>query len=99
MPKSHFSIESVTALSSLAPDAQIHVIGVCGVAMAQLAVTLSECGYRVSGSDKAFYEPMGSLLRGSTVDLFDGFAAENIPENCALVIIGNAVSYDNPEVC
>jgi UDP-N-acetylmuramate: L-alanyl-gamma-D-glutamyl-meso-diaminopimelate ligase len=98
MPKEYFSIERTTSLSSLAPGAKIHVIGVCGVAMAQLATTLSEQGYEVSGSDKEFYEPMGSLLARSAVKCHRGFDASNIPKDAALAVVGNAVSYGNPEV-
>jgi UDP-N-acetylmuramate: L-alanyl-gamma-D-glutamyl-meso-diaminopimelate ligase len=66
--------------------------------MAQLAVELTKKGFLVSGSDKDFYEPMGSYLRNSPVTLFKGYAAENIPPNVNLVVIGNAISYGNPEV-
>ncbi|MEZ4754377.1 MAG: Mur ligase family protein [Bdellovibrionota bacterium] len=98
MPKDYFSVQNTTDLSALPADAKIHFIGVCGVAMAQLAVELAVRGYQVSGSDKEFYEPMGSLLKNSKVKLFQGYAAENISADVDLVLIGNAVSYENPEV-
>jgi len=98
MPKSHFSIDNVTSLSSLSKGGRIHVIGVAGVAMAQLAVELTKQGFLVSGSDKDFYEPMGSFLRNSSVTLFKGYAATNVPALVDLVVIGNAVSYENVEV-
>ncbi len=98
MPKSHFSIDNVTSLSSLPKGSRIHVIGVAGVAMAQLAVELTKQGFLVSGSDKDFYEPMGSFLRNSSVTLFKGYAATNVPALVDLVVIGNAVSYENVEV-
>jgi cytochrome c553 len=74
------------------------VVGVAGVAMAQLAVELTKQGFLVSGSDKDFYEPMGSFLRNSSVTLFKGYAATNVPPSVDLVVIGNAVSYENVEV-
>lgn len=98
MAKSDFSIREVPPLSDVPKGGRIHVIGVAGVAMAQLAVELTKLGYQVSGSDKDFYEPMGSLLRNSSVTLLKGYAAENIPSSVDLVVIGNAVSYENPEV-
>jgi UDP-N-acetylmuramate: L-alanyl-gamma-D-glutamyl-meso-diaminopimelate ligase len=98
MPKSHFSIDRVTSLSNVPKRGRIHVIGVSGVAMAQLAVELTKQGFLVSGSDKDFYEPMGSFLRNSSVTLFKGYAAANVPSSVDLVIIGNAVSYENVEV-
>lgn len=97
MPKSHFSIERTTSLTEIARKGRIHVIGVAGVAMAQLAVELTKQGFVVSGSDKDFYEPMGSLLRNSSVTLFHGYKAENVPPTVDLVVIGNAISYENPE--
>jgi len=98
MPKEWFSVERTTSLLSLPQGARIHVIGVAGVAMAQLAVGLAERGYQVSGSDKEFYEPMGSFLRNSPVRLCQGYAAANVPSDVQLVIIGNAVSYGHEEV-
>jgi UDP-N-acetylmuramate: L-alanyl-gamma-D-glutamyl-meso-diaminopimelate ligase len=98
MPKDFFSVDKITSLSSLRAGAKIHVIGVAGVAMAQLAVLLSEKGYVVSGSDKEFYEPMGSFLRSSKVNLLQGYSAQNVPADVDLVVIGNAVSYGHPEV-
>ncbi|MCO6430260.1 MAG: hypothetical protein J5J00_05315 [Deltaproteobacteria bacterium] len=98
MPKEHFSVLNSTQLSVVPPGGSIHIIGVCGVAMAQLAVLLSEMGYSVSGSDKEFYEPMGSLLRSSKVKLFTGYASGNVPSRSDLVVIGNAISYGHVEV-
>jgi UDP-N-acetylmuramate: L-alanyl-gamma-D-glutamyl-meso-diaminopimelate ligase len=98
MPKEYFSVERISSLSSVKPGGKIHVIGVSGVAMAQLAVLLSEQGYQVSGSDKEFYEPMGSFLRSSKVSLCQGYHAQNMPADVGLVVIGNAVSYGHPEV-
>jgi UDP-N-acetylmuramate: L-alanyl-gamma-D-glutamyl-meso-diaminopimelate ligase len=98
MPKDYFAVERCTALEQVQPGGRIHVIGVCGVAMAQLAVELSRKGYTVSGSDKEFYEPMAGLLRSSSVSTRTGYDASHVPLDAALVVIGNAISYGNPEV-
>lgn len=98
MPKEYFTSENATALCEVPPGARVHVSGVCGVAMAQLALELSRRGYQVSGSDKEFYEPMGSLLRGSAIELHHGYDGLHIPSEAALVVIGNALSYQNAEV-
>ena len=66
--------------------------------MGQLAVFLAEAGYEVTGSDKAFYEPMGSFLEASKVILKKGYDATNVPADVNLVVIGNAISYGHPEV-
>lgn len=98
MAKEWFSVERLTPLSSLSTGAAVHVIGVSGVAMAQLAVALANRGFAVSGSDKEFYEPMGSFLKNSSVKLCYGYDCNNVPQRCDLVVIGNAVSYGHPEV-
>lgn len=94
----YFSRGGVTLLRNIPERGSVHIIGVAGIAMAQLAVELSRCGYVVSGSDQSFYEPSGSLLRSSSVSLFEGYHAQNIPERCDLVVIGNAASSSNEEV-
>ena len=98
MPKDFFTVANTTSLHSLPMGAQIHVIGVCGVAMAQIAVALTERGFVVTGSDKEFYEPMKSLLASSAVKTLTGYQAGNVPPNADLVVIGNSISYGNQEV-
>lgn len=98
MPKEYFKLGDTTSIKDLKANSKIHVVGVCGVAMAQLAVLLTKKGFSVSGSDKEFYEPMAGLLASSSVKTFQGFKAENIPDKVDLVVIGNAISYGNPEV-
>ncbi len=98
MPKDYFKIENCSALSDLASGAKIHLIGICGVAMGQLAVALAKQGYQVSGSDQAFYEPMGSFLKSHNLELFTGYQESNIHTDYDLVVIGNAISYGHPEV-
>lgn len=98
MPKDFFQVSNTTSLHSISAGKKIHVIGVCGVAMAQLSISLAERGFDVTGSDKEFYEPMKSLLATSTVKTKVGYSGENVPRDAALVVIGNAISYGNPEV-
>lgn len=98
MPKDFFSVARTTSLHTLRPGAKIHVIGVCGVAMAQISIALSERGFQVSGSDKDFWEPMKSLLATSAVQIKTGYLAEHVPGDADLVVIGNSISYGNPEV-
>ena len=95
---SYFSVERLTALSSIGAAGRVHVIGVCGVAMAQLAIMLCRKGYRVSGSDKDYYEPMRSRLKQHPIDLKQGFDANHISNQIDLVLIGNVAGASNPEV-
>lgn len=98
MTKEWFKTEHSVAMKYLKPGSKIYLIGVCGVAMGQLAIALSERGFNVSGSDREFYEPMASLLRKSGIKTFEGYCAENVELQADLVVIGNSVSYTNPEV-
>ena len=76
---------------------KVHLIAVCGVGMASLAGMLKERGFRVTGSDANVYPPMSTQLEGLGIPISSPYAAENIPGDAGLVIVGNAVSRDNPE--
>lgn len=88
----------------------IHMIAICGTGMGSLATLLTQAGYRVTGSDQAIYPPMSTHLQGLGIRLFEGYGRryhlklphdrggtrdDNPPD---LVVIGNAVSKNNPEV-
>src|SRR3990172_9825823 len=75
----------------------IHLIAACGVGMASLAGMLKEKGIRVTGSDANVYPPMSTQLASLGIGLFSPYAAGNIPEDADLIVVGNAVSRDNPE--
>lgn len=75
----------------------IHVIAACGVGMASLAGMLQEKGFRVTGSDNDVYPPMSTQLEKLGIRLSSPYRAENIPSDADLVVVGNAVSRDNPE--
>ncbi|MGZ9148464.1 MAG: UDP-N-acetylmuramate--L-alanine ligase [Candidatus Deferrimicrobiaceae bacterium] len=75
----------------------IHLIAACGVGMASLAGMLKEKGFRVTGSDANVYPPMSTQLSSLGILLRSPYAAENIPEDADLVIVGNAVTRDNLE--
>ena len=47
---------------SIAEKKHIHLIGICGTAMASLAGMLQLQGHRVTGSDTAAYPPMSDML-------------------------------------
>ena len=75
----------------------VHLIAACGVGMASVAGMLKEIGCRVTGSDANVYPPMSTQLETLGIRLSSPYAAGNIPEDADLVIVGNAVSRDNPE--
>ena len=77
---------------------RVHLIGVCGTAMATLAAMLKRRGCDVRGSDANMYPPMSTFLEEEGITTLTGFKAEHISAELDLVIIGNAVSRGNPEV-
>ena len=80
------------------PGSHIHLIGICGTAMASLAGLLQLRGHRVTGSDAAAYPPMSDLLRSLGIPVLDPFSEKNLHPAPDLVIVGNAISRGNPEL-
>ena len=76
----------------------VHLIGVCGTAMASLAGMLRAQGHRVTGSDMAAYPPMSDQLREMGIAIMEPYAASNLNETPDLVVVGNAISRGNPEL-
>ena len=80
---------------------RIHLIAVCGVGMAPLAVMLKRAGHVVTGSDKAAFPPMSDMLAAASVVVQPGFDEGNLSPGTApppdLVIVGNAVPSSNVE--
>jgi UDP-N-acetylmuramate: L-alanyl-gamma-D-glutamyl-meso-diaminopimelate ligase len=76
----------------------IHLIAACGTGMGALACALKELGYRVTGSDQKVYPPMSTFLEQKGIVLEEGFKGRYLAEGPDLVVVGNAVSRDNPEV-
>lgn len=66
--------------------------------MGALACMLKEQGYEISGSDQKIYPPMSDFLMDRGITIKDGFKPEHISHELDLVIVGNAVSRDNPEI-
>jgi UDP-N-acetylmuramate: L-alanyl-gamma-D-glutamyl-meso-diaminopimelate ligase len=76
----------------------IHLIGICGTAMASLAGLLQLEGHRITGSDRAAYPPMSDLLRSLGIPILEPYAEANLSPAPDLVVIGNALSRGNPEI-
>ncbi len=75
-----------------------HISGVCGTAMASLAVLLKSKGHKVTGSDQNVYPPMSTYLLEQGIEIMKGYKAENLQPHPDFVVIGNALSRGNPEV-
>ena len=76
----------------------IHLIGICGTAMASLAGMLNQRGHRVTGSDAAAYPPMSDFLASLLINVSQPFAAKNLEPRPDLVVVGNAISRGNVEL-
>jgi UDP-N-acetylmuramate: L-alanyl-gamma-D-glutamyl-meso-diaminopimelate ligase len=77
---------------------RVHLIGVCGTAMATLAALLKQRGHDVRGSDQNVYPPMSDFLAGEGIRTMTGYSAANITSDIDLVVVGNAISRGNPEL-
>jgi len=77
---------------------RVHFLGICGTAMGAVAAGMKEQGWIVTGSDNQAYPPMSDFLASRGIEVFSGFRPENLPEEEALIVVGNAISRGNPEV-
>jgi UDP-N-acetylmuramate: L-alanyl-gamma-D-glutamyl-meso-diaminopimelate ligase len=82
---------------NLKPGAHIHLIGICGTAMASLAGLLKTLGFKVSGSDQNVYPPMSTQLQEIGIQIQVGYKKENLEPRPDLVIVGNVISKTNDE--
>jgi UDP-N-acetylmuramate: L-alanyl-gamma-D-glutamyl-meso-diaminopimelate ligase len=76
----------------------VHLIAVCGTAMGALACMLKDRGMTVTGSDEKVYPPMSDFLRQQEIVVEEGFDPRRLECRPDLVVVGNAVRRDNPEV-
>lgn len=75
---------------------KVHIVGVCGTAMAGVALLLKSRGFYVSGSDSLFYPPMSEQLERNGIET-KKFSPENV-KDADFIVVGNAVPKSNPEV-
>ncbi len=75
----------------------VHIVAVAGTGMGALAGLLSQMGHRVTGSDIAFYPPMGPALEHWGIQCMPGFDPAHLDTEPDLVVIGNMCRRDNPE--
>ena len=75
----------------------LHILGVCGTAMAAIASLAKGQGWKVTGSDAGVYPPMSDYLAELGVEIAP-FAEANLNPVPDLCVIGNAMSRGNKEV-
>jgi len=76
----------------------VHLIGICGTAMASLAGLLKQRGFKVTGSDAAAYPPMSDFLASMAIPVAQPYAEANLKPRPDWVVVGNAISRGNVEL-
>lgn len=76
-----------------APGARVHLVGVCGMGMAPLALALLGAGYRVTGEDKHWPEEVGVWMADAGVERVP---TGELPDKTALLIRSAAVHGRHP---
>ncbi|MCU1301902.1 MAG: UDP-N-acetylmuramate--L-alanine ligase [Candidatus Sulfotelmatobacter sp.] len=82
----------------MSENKHIHLIGICGTAMASLAGMLKQRGFHVTGSDAAAYPPMSDFLAELGIPVAQPFDVRNLEPCPDLIVVGNAISRENPEL-
>jgi len=82
---------------SLKPGSHVHMMGICGTAMASLAGLLKDRGFKVTGSDSNPYPPMSTQIEGLGIQILKGYKKENLSPRPDFVIVGNVISAQNEE--
>ena len=70
----------------------IHILGICGTFMGELAALAREAGHTVTGCDAGVYPPMSEQLRALGIDLLEGYGADQLALKPDTFVIGNVVS-------
>ncbi|WP_413584127.1 UDP-N-acetylmuramate:L-alanyl-gamma-D-glutamyl-meso-diaminopimelate ligase [Bdellovibrio sp. HCB274] len=81
----------------LKPGSHIHLMGICGTAMASMAGLLKDRGFKITGSDMNPYPPMSTQLESLGITIQKGYKAENLHPKPDFVIVGNVISASNEE--
>lgn len=81
----------------LKPGSHVHLMGICGTAMASLAGLFKDRGFKVTGSDMNPYPPMSTQLESLGISIMKGYKAENLHPKPDFVIVGNVISANNEE--
>lgn len=81
----------------LRAGSHIHMMGICGTAMASLAGLLKDRGFKVTGSDSNPYPPMSTQIEKLGISLLKGYSAKNLDPQPDFVIVGNVISANNEE--
>jgi UDP-N-acetylmuramate: L-alanyl-gamma-D-glutamyl-meso-diaminopimelate ligase len=87
----------IAAGSPMLPAMLVHFVAVAGTGMGALAGLFKAAGHDVSGSDVAFYPPMGPALEAWGIRLMKGFDPAHLDPRPDLCVVGNVCRPWNPE--
>jgi UDP-N-acetylmuramate: L-alanyl-gamma-D-glutamyl-meso-diaminopimelate ligase len=76
---------------------RVHFVAVAGTGMGALAGLFKAAGHDVTGSDVAFYPPMGPALERWGIRLMTGFDPAHLEPRPDLCVVGNVCRPWNPE--
>ncbi|MGZ3692368.1 MAG: UDP-N-acetylmuramate--L-alanine ligase, partial [Pseudobdellovibrio sp.] len=86
-----------SSIKNLQKGAHIHLMGICGTAMASLAGLLKDRGFKVSGSDLNPYPPMSTQIESLGIQIQRPYKKENLHPKPDFVVVGNVISANNEE--
>lgn len=86
-----------SSLLNLNKGSHIHLMGICGTAMASLAGLLKDRGFKVTGSDSHPYPPMSTQIESMGIEIKKPYQKENLYPQPDFVIVGNVISANNSE--
>ena len=84
-------------MTELKPGSHIHLMGICGTAMASLAGLLKERGFKITGSDRNIYPPMSTFLKNLGIEIMEGYKSSNLKPRPDFVVVGNVISEHHEE--
>ena len=73
-------------------------MGICGTAMASVAVMCRDLGCVITGSDENVYPPMSTFLESRGIRIASGFRESNLDHHPDRIVVGNAMKRGNPEI-
>lgn len=85
------------SLKNIKAGSHVHLMGICGTAMASLAGLLKDKGYVITGSDSNPYPPMSTQLENLGISIQKPYSAKNLNPLPDFVIVGNVISASNEE--
>jgi UDP-N-acetylmuramate: L-alanyl-gamma-D-glutamyl-meso-diaminopimelate ligase len=86
-----------SSINNLKIGAHIHLMGICGTAMASLAGLLKDRGFKVTGSDLNPYPPMSTQIEAMGIQIQRPYKKENLHPQPDFVVVGNVISANNDE--